>query len=152
MKQLTPRWIALVTITAITLYVTWLIFEPFINVVLWSIVLTVIASPIYNLVSRYTRSANLNAAITLVIVLVAGIIPVLFIGYAVASRVGESVQTVQNVGTWMLDAESAHAKWLGRYFNVEWIFRPRMCRMWRKGRRLHRGHQHRCCWLYNCDA
>ena len=123
MKQLTTRWIALGTITAITLYVTWLIFQPFINVVLWSIVLTVIASPLYNLIQRYRNSPNINAALTLVIVLVLGVIPLFFIGYAVASRVDESVQTVQNVAAWLLNPEAPHARWLSQYVDITWTFR-----------------------------
>lgn len=124
MKQLTPRWIALATITAITLYVTWLIFEPFINVVLWAIVLTVIATPIYNIISRYSRSANICAALTLLTVIIAVVIPILFIGQAVVSRADEAALTVQNAAAWMLNAESAHAKWLSQYFDVRAVFRP----------------------------
>ncbi len=123
MKQLTPRWIALVTITAITLYVTWLIFQPFINVVLWSIVLTVIASPLYEFISRYQRSANISAALTLAIVLILGIIPITFVVYAVVSRLEEGVATVHSVAAWLLDPGSAHAKWLAQYVDVEMIFR-----------------------------
>ena len=124
MKLLTPRWIALATITAITLYVTWLIFEPFINVVLWAIVLTVIATPIYNVILRYSRSANVCAALTLLTVIIAVVIPILFIGQAVVSRADEAAITVQNAAAWMLDANSAHAIWLGQYFDVKNIFRP----------------------------
>src|SRR5512133_1171928 len=91
MKQLNPRWIALLAITAITVYVVWLIFSPFLNVLLWSMVLTVIASPLNNALRKWGRSPNLAAMITMATVIFVVVIPAFFIVKAAAEHSDEAV-------------------------------------------------------------
>lgn len=118
MKQLTPRWIALVTITAITLYVAWLIIEPFVNVILWALVLTVIAYPIQTRITRHSRSPTLSAALTLCVVLLLVVLPLTVLGQAIVARSDEAVATFQVATEKLTNPESPHLKWLSERFHI----------------------------------
>lgn len=123
MKQITPRWIALVAITAILLYVVWLIFSPFLNVVLWSVVLTVIAAPLNNLLRKWGRSPNAAAMLTLLLVLVAVVIPAAGLVTAATNHAGEAIDAVQSGITKLTDPNSAHLRWLGQYVDVRGLLK-----------------------------
>lgn len=115
MKQLTSRWIALVVITALTLVVAWMIISPFINVLLWAIVITVLAAPLNNALRRKGLNANLCAALTLVAVVVVVVLPVTFIVTTLVGRIDETVQALQAMLNAIADPQSAPAKWLSQY-------------------------------------
>lgn len=115
MKQLTPRWILLVTITALTLYLTWLIFAPFTNVLLWSIVLTTIASPINKALRDRLRRPALAAFLTLLMVVIVVIIPMFFVGFTMAGHFTQAVDSVQHGVNHFFNPESPHLKWLQRH-------------------------------------
>jgi predicted PurR-regulated permease PerM len=123
MRQLTPRWIALLVITAITVYVVWLIFAPFLNVVLWSVVLTVIASPLNSRLRYWGRSPNLSALLTLLAVLFVVIIPAALIITATAAHTTDAVKALLDGLIVLTDPKSPHLAWLARYMDVQQFLR-----------------------------
>ena len=118
MKQLTPRWIALLAITGITLYVVWLVFQPFVQVLLWAMVLAVIASPVNNLFRRWGRSPNVSAMLTMVVVLLMVVLPSVVIINAAASHMDEAVTAVKEGVSKLTHPDSPVIKYLGRYGDV----------------------------------
>ena len=107
MKQINARWIALMAITAITVFVVWLMLKPFLNVLLWSMVLTVIASPLNNALRKWGRSANVAAMITMASVIFVVVIPAFFIISAAAKHAPEAIDALEAGYTRLADPESA---------------------------------------------
>lgn len=118
MRQVNARWVGLFIITALVLYVTWLIYQPFINVLLWSVVLTVIAMPIQRRTSRWVRSPNLGALLTLAFVIFLVIVPFALIGSAVLSHAQEGIDATQKMIARLTDPEASHIKWLTSHVDV----------------------------------
>ena len=50
MQRFNIRWLALLAITLIAIYLCWLIILPFIDVIIWSVVLAVITYPFFQIV------------------------------------------------------------------------------------------------------
>lgn len=118
MKQLNPRWIALVAITAIACYVVWLIFSPFLNVLLWSMVLTVIASPLNNALRKVGRAPNVAALITVLVVIFVVLIPAFFIVTTAADHADEAVAAVQQGYAKLTDPASRHYQFIEQYVDL----------------------------------
>lgn len=119
MKQINPRWIALLAITAITVYVVWLMLAPFVTVLLWSMVLTVIASPLNNAMRKLGRSANVSALITMVCIVFVVLIPAFFIVSAAARHAPEAIDALEAGYAKLADPTSAHYQAIQKYVNLD---------------------------------
>lgn len=119
MRQLNPRWIAVLAITAITVYVAWLIFSPFLNVLLWAMVLTVIASPLNNFLRSLRRSPNLAALITMAVVIFVVVLPATFLVTAAAEHADEAVTAVQSGYAKLVDPTSEHYRAIQRHIDLD---------------------------------
>lgn len=119
MRQLTPRWIALFVITALTVYLAWLVISPFTNVLVWATVISVIAAPLNNALKRRWRSSNLCAAVTLMIVVVVLVVPMAFVVMTLVGKSDETVATVQSAFAAVTDPAAKHMQWLGRFVDVK---------------------------------
>jgi predicted PurR-regulated permease PerM len=118
-KQLTPRWIALFVITALTLYLAWLVISPFANVLLWAIVISVIATPLNNALKRRWRSPNLCAAVTLLIAVLVLVIPMAFVVMTLVAKADEAAKTLQAAFAAATDPTAWHMQWLSRFVDVK---------------------------------
>lgn len=78
-----PTWIALSAALAIALYLCWRMIQPFANVLLWAIVLSVVFMPLHRRLERRLGRPWLSAAISTLIVVVTIVVPVTFVTIAV---------------------------------------------------------------------
>ena len=121
MKQINARWFALMAITGITVFVVWLMLAPFLKVLLWSMVLTVIASPLNNALRKWGRSANVSAMITMACVIFVVVIPTFFIVSAAAKHAPEAIDTLEAGYAKLTDPTSAHYQAIEKYVNLDKI-------------------------------
>ena len=113
--KLTPRWIALVVITALTVYLAWLVISPFVNVLLWAIVITVVASPLNHALRSRWKSPNLCAALTLVAVVIVLVIPISIIVTTLVGRIDETAESLQVAVSKVSDPSSGAGRFLTKY-------------------------------------
>jgi predicted PurR-regulated permease PerM len=73
------KWTIFLAATALILYFCLLIVRPFLNVIAWSSVLVITFHPVYQWLVRKTGRVSLSAFVCSVLVVVAFVIPVLFI-------------------------------------------------------------------------
>jgi len=102
MEPRSLRWVPLAIVVALALYLCFRILQPFLNVILWAVVLAVVFTPVHAQVERRIASPSLAAALSTVLALVTILAPITFITVAVIHE----AQTVaarlsDNNGEWL---------------------------------------------------
>lgn len=88
----------LVTLTValvIALYLCWLMVQPFVNVILWGAVLTIVFYPLHRRISERVGSPTGAAALSTVLVIVLILMPVTFITIAVVRELSGAADELQ---------------------------------------------------------
>jgi predicted PurR-regulated permease PerM len=123
------RWIALLAVTAIALYLCWSMLQPFINVILWAAVFVIIVYPANRWFVKKTKSPVLSAWLSILLVIVAIILPLAFITTAAvnelttaAKYLHESFQTLSQNATWGPKIQKAY-DYLKEHINFEQVFK-----------------------------
>ena len=73
------KWTVFLAATALVVYLCLLIVRPFLNVIAWSSVLVITCQPVYQRLVRKTGRVSLSAFVCSVMVVVAFVIPLLFL-------------------------------------------------------------------------
>jgi predicted PurR-regulated permease PerM len=109
------RWVALLGVTALTVYLSWKVLEPFVEVLILGIALTVIFQPLHQRFVRWTgghrRAATLSTVVTLMVILV----PVTFVSITVAHELPKVSQTIQE------GAATLEEKWKAAAGSGSWL-------------------------------
>lgn len=90
------KFAALALITAITLYLTYLVFLPFASAIIWAIALAIVSEPIYRWIRRYIGNANAAAGVAVVVVLLLIVLPLIFLGQQVAQEAAGAVSAARS--------------------------------------------------------
>src|SRR5687767_9602106 len=86
MQRSRTRYIALLAAAAIALYLCWRMIEPFVDVILGSGVLAIIAYPLHLALLRRTQRPSLSAALTCLILIVMVLLPLVFVTIAIVRQ------------------------------------------------------------------
>lgn len=89
------RWIALLGVTAVTVYLSWKVLEPFIEVLLLGIALTVIFQPVHRRFVGWTRGNRIAAVLSTLSVLLVLIVPFTFVSITLMNEVGPAIKQVE---------------------------------------------------------
>lgn len=87
--------VTLVVALAIVLYLCWLMVQPFVNVILWAAVLTVVFYPMHRRIRDRVGNPNGAAALSTLLVIVLILIPVTFITIAVVRELSGAADELQ---------------------------------------------------------
>jgi Predicted permease len=82
------RWIAVLAVTAIALYLCWLMLKPFISVLQWATVLVIIFYPLHKRIAQRIKSRSLSAFVSSTLVIVVFVTPVTLLSIALANEIG----------------------------------------------------------------
>ena len=118
-----PGFVALVAVLLAALYVCWLMFQPFFNVLLWAAVLAVVFYPMHRRILERTKKPSLAAACSTLLVILLILLPVTFITVAVVRELSGAAAAFQaSDRTWENSAPPA-AVWLldrvGQYVHID---------------------------------
>src|ERR1044071_3003820 len=69
------RWIAVLAVTAIALYLCWLMLRPFMGVLAWAGVLVVVFYPVHRRIAERTQRRSLSALISCLLVVLVVVLP-----------------------------------------------------------------------------
>lgn len=94
MSSFTGRWFALVVALLVALYLCWLMLRPFVDVLLWAVVLVAVFMPVHRRLLARIGSAPASAALSTVLVLVTILAPATFITIAVVRELGQVASTL----------------------------------------------------------
>jgi predicted PurR-regulated permease PerM len=95
-QRISPRWLALLAITLIAIYLCWKIVEPFLNVIMWALVLAIIAYPYHLKLRNRGFGRNTAALISTFGVILVVLVP---IGIVIAAMISQipSTDDIQSV-------------------------------------------------------
>ena len=113
------RWIALLAATLIALYLCWLMIQPFVAVLLWAGVLVVVFFPVHEKILARTRSPNLAAALSTLLVVVTILAPLTLVTLAIAREAVNAVDNVQSGIGRLLDPGSRAHQYLARWIDID---------------------------------
>ena len=115
-------WLALVVGTVIALYLCWLMLKPFVEVLLWALVLVIVFYPIHRRIDARLRHPGWSAAISCLLVIVTILVPLTLITLAVVREMTGLAQNLQSSVERLLDPNSPIMGrvigWLGQYVDV----------------------------------
>jgi predicted PurR-regulated permease PerM len=116
-------FVALVAVLLIALYVCWLMFQPFLTVLMWAAVLAVVFYPMHRRIRAETRRPTVAAAISTLLVVLFILLPVTFITVAVVRELTQVAQSFQAPDhTWNVPVPSAVTRlleWAGQYVDID---------------------------------
>lgn len=93
-----PRWLAVLVITAIALYLCWRMLEPFLGVLLWAAVLVIIFYPLYERLVVKTKRPSISAILSILLIMIVVILPIVLISLAVANELTTLVNNLETAG------------------------------------------------------
>jgi len=121
--RLNTRWIGLTAVTALALYLCWLMLQQFLNVLAWATVLVILFYPIHKRISTRIKSRSLSAAISTVMVILLVVLPATFAAMALVHELTDIAQNVQSNSHSLFNSDSpAVARMLSRarqYFDAQ---------------------------------
>jgi predicted PurR-regulated permease PerM len=122
-RRLQVRWIALLVITVIALYLCWLMVYPFLEVLAWAAVLVIIFYPVHQGIIARTKRLGLSALLSCLLVIVTIVLPLTLITIAVVDQLADVVRNVQSLVHEFLDPNNSRLapilSWLNQYVNID---------------------------------
>lgn len=89
MSSLTARWLALVLALLLALYLCWLLLQPFVDVLLWAVVLVAVFLPVHRRLLAYFRRPSLAATLSTLLVVVTILAPATLVTIAVVRELSD---------------------------------------------------------------
>ncbi|MGI9066835.1 MAG: AI-2E family transporter [Pyrinomonadaceae bacterium] len=119
------RWWVLLFVTLISLYLCWLMVQPFIGVLAWATVLVIVFYPIHRRLVQRTKRPALSALLSCILVILTILVPVVLLTVAVLNELSGATQNLQAAIVYLLDPNSPVSgrvlRWIGNYVDIEQI-------------------------------
>ncbi|MEO6238029.1 MAG: AI-2E family transporter [Vicinamibacterales bacterium] len=116
-------FVALIAVLLAALYVCWLMFQPFFNVLLWAAVLSVVFYPMHRRILARTGKPSLAAACSTLLVILLILLPVTFITVAVVRELSGAASTFKATDHTWANSMPPGAAWildrLGPYVDID---------------------------------
>ena len=116
-------FVALIAVLLAALYVCWLMFQPFFNVLLWAGVLSVVFYPMHRRILARTGKPSLAAACSTLLVILLILLPVTFITVAVVRELSSAASTFKATDHTWANSVPPGAAWifdrLGQYVDID---------------------------------
>lgn len=123
MKTFYARWIALFAATLIALYLCWLMLQPFIEVLLWAVVLVIVFYPVHRRIVARTGKPGWSALLSCLLVIFTILVPLTLVTLAVVRETSGMAQNLQANVEAFFDPNSPvtgrFLRWLGQYVDIE---------------------------------
>jgi predicted PurR-regulated permease PerM len=104
--------ITLLIALGFALYICWLMLQPFFNVLLWAMVLTVVFYPMHLRIRDRSKGPSLAAAISTLLVVLLIVLPVTFVTIAVVRELSGAAARLQEGVQYLSDPDVPFIGWL----------------------------------------
>jgi predicted PurR-regulated permease PerM len=123
-RWLSAHWLALLVVTAAALYLCWLMLQPFLDVLLWALVLVIVFHPVHRRIVRRTGSPSWGSVLSCLLVIVTILVPLSLITLAVVRELASAAQNIQASADTLLDPNSSSfvgraLTWVGQYVDID---------------------------------
>jgi predicted PurR-regulated permease PerM len=126
------RWFGLLAATAVALYLCWAMLQPFIEVVLWAVVLVIVFFPVHRRIQARVGSPGWSALLSCLLVIVVILVPLTLLTFAVVNELGNFAQMLQpkqdgtggaaGAAAGLLDPNHPYlgplVRWVGQYYDL----------------------------------
>lgn len=126
------RWFALLAATVVALYLCWTMLRPFVEVVLWAVVLVIVFFPVHRRIQARVGSPGWSAVLSCLLVIVVILVPLTLLTFAVVNEMADFAQMLQpksdgtggaaNAAAGLLDPNHPYlgpaVRWVGQYYDV----------------------------------
>jgi predicted PurR-regulated permease PerM len=119
------RWLGLLAATLVALYLCWSMLQPFIEVVLWAVVLVIVFFPVHRRIRARIGSPGWSAVLSCLLVIVVILVPLTLLTFAVVRELSSFAQMLQPGeagGAGLLDPNSPYVgpllRWAGQYVDL----------------------------------
>ena len=109
------RWIALLGVTAVTVYLSWKVLEPFVEVLILGIALTVIFQPVHRRFVKMTGGHRLAAVLSTLFTFLVLMVPFTFVSITMVNELPGAAKTLQG------GIESIHKAWDATAESGSWL-------------------------------
>ncbi len=89
------RWWMLLAVTAIALYLCWLMLQPFVAVLAWATVLVIVFYPVHQRLLKRLQKPGLSALLSCLLVILIILVPVVLITIAVLNQLSGAMNGLQ---------------------------------------------------------
>lgn len=117
------RWLGVLVVTAIALYLCWLMLRPFIGVLAWAVVLVIVFYPVHQRLTRRIKSRSLGALVSCLLVVLIVVLPLIVLTFTLAQelagvipRIPAQISHLMNPETSLLGKAS---DWIRRRFGID---------------------------------
>jgi predicted PurR-regulated permease PerM len=110
------RWIAVLAVTAIALYLCWLMLRPFLGVLAWAVVLVIVFYPVHKKIASRIGRRSWSALVSCVLVVLVVVLP---LAVLVAAVIQELTKVVPNLPANLSQVFSQQPAILGRL--SQWV-------------------------------
>lgn len=130
------RWVALLGVTAVTVYLSWKVLEPFIEVLILGVALAVIFQPVHLRFVRWTSGSGFASVLSTLAVLVVLIVPFTFVSITMVDEVPHAIEAVKGgIRTWQKawEESASGGGWLAslrEQFGVDQYLTPEKLDEW----------------------
>jgi predicted PurR-regulated permease PerM len=115
LRRFRARWLALLGATLLAMYLCWLMLEPFVEVLLWAVVLTIVFYPLHVWLLRRVRRPAAAAALSCLLVVAVIMVPLSLVTVAVVNEARGTAAYVQENADRLLDPNTRFYQFLRRY-------------------------------------
>jgi predicted PurR-regulated permease PerM len=126
------RWVGLLVVTLLALYLCWKMLQPFIEVVLWAVVLVIVFYPIHRRIQTRVGSPGWSALLSCLLVIFVILVPLTLLTFAVVNELSDFAQMLQpkqdgtggaaGAAAGLLDPNSPYlgpvVRWVGQYYDL----------------------------------
>jgi predicted PurR-regulated permease PerM len=116
------RWVGLLAATLVALYLCWKMLEPFIEVLLWAVVLVIVFMPVHRRVRARVGSPGWSAMLSCLLVVVVILVPLTLVALAITREMTHIAQSIQTgAGTdGLLNSPyiDRALNWIGQYVDL----------------------------------
>lgn len=126
------RWIGLLVATAVAVYLCWKMLQPFIEVVLWAVVLVIVFFPIHRRIQARVGSPGWSAMLSCLLVIFVILVPLTLLTFAVVNELADFAQMLQpnrdgtggaaSAAAGLLDPNHPYlgpvVRWVGQYVDL----------------------------------
>ena len=118
------RWVALLVVSGVVAYLLWLMLAPFVDVVMWAVVLVVVFQPVHRRLVARTRSPSTAAVLSCLLVIVVILLPLALVTAAVVRDAANVAQALQDRKNELLDPTAQTAvgralRWVDRFVDID---------------------------------
>jgi predicted PurR-regulated permease PerM len=123
-RRLTGNLLLLLAFTAVAVYLTWQIIQPFVNVLIWAGVLAVVSYPVYVRWRRRGWGPSLASVFTVLFVILTIVVPLALVGAMLVKQIPTAIEATQGGVRQLLDPDSRVFQFVNRHVDLEQFRNP----------------------------